>query len=49
MSLFRKVIRIRAEDSPNVKLALDQRRLGLPITNKSVIPGVLTLARIPVP
>lgn len=39
---FRKVIRIRAEDSPNVRRALYQRDvLGIEPTGEIVIPGVL--------
>lgn len=37
---YRKVIQIGAEDSPNVKLGLEQKRRGLPITNEMLIPGV---------
>jgi hypothetical protein len=39
---FRKVIRIRAEDSPNVQLALDQQRRGEEPTGTLITPGVLT-------
>ena len=42
--LHRKVIHIRGEDSPNVQLGLEQKRRGLPITYKDVIPGVLSYA-----
>lgn len=42
MKYLRKVIRIKAEDSPNVKLALEQQEMGLPVTNEIVTPGVLT-------
>jgi hypothetical protein len=38
---LRKVIRIRAEDSPNVRLALEQRRLGMEPTGEVLLPGVL--------
>src|SRR5512139_1552811 len=38
---YRKVIRIRGEDSPNVRHALAQRRAGLPITGEVIVPGVL--------
>jgi hypothetical protein len=39
--LYRKVIRIVAEDSPNVKLGLLQRAAGVPPTGEVLIPGVL--------
>jgi hypothetical protein len=39
--LYRKVIRIRAEDSPNVKLALLQKSQGREPTNETLVPGVL--------
>lgn len=39
---IRKVIRIRAEDSPNVRLALAQIASGMQPTNEIVIPGVLS-------
>lgn len=38
---YRRVIRITAEDSPNVALALRQLAAGLPVTNTVVVPGVL--------
>lgn len=41
---YRKVIRITAEDSPNVKLALAQLRAGQLPTNEIVVPGVLPWA-----
>jgi len=41
-SLFRKVIKIRAEDSPNVRLGLAQERTGWPIEHRELIPGVLS-------
>lgn len=40
--LYRKVIRVQATDSPNVKLALRQQAQGLPITGDVLIPGLLT-------
>jgi hypothetical protein len=40
--LFRKVIRIRAEDSPNVRMGLAQVRAGLAPTDEELLPGVLT-------
>jgi hypothetical protein len=39
---YRKVIHIRAEDSPNVRLALAQRRAGLKVTGEVILPGVLS-------
>ncbi len=36
-----KVVRIRAEDSPNVKLALEQIKQGREPTNEVVVPGVM--------
>lgn len=39
---IRKIIRIRAEDSPNVQYALKQQELGLPVTNEIILPGVLS-------
>lgn len=39
---YRKVIHICAEDSPNVRLALAQKACGLPITNETVVQGVLS-------
>lgn len=41
---FRKVIRIRAEDSPNVKFALLQISRGLEPTGEELVPGVLSYA-----
>lgn len=38
---FRKVIRVRAEDSPNVRYALAQRRAGQRVTGEMLVPGVL--------
>lgn len=38
----RRVIRIRATDSPNVKLALAQIEAGLEPTHETVVPGVLS-------
>jgi hypothetical protein len=38
----RHVLRIRATDSPNVRLALGQRRQGLPVTGETLVPGVLS-------
>ena len=42
MRYYRKIIKIRAEDSPNVRLALEQQRLGIIPTNEILVPGVLT-------
>lgn len=42
MTLARRVIKITAMDSPNVRLALEQQRLGLPVTGVEIIPGVLS-------
>lgn len=42
--LQRKVIKIRAEDSPNVQLGLAQKESGIPITHEVLIPGVITYA-----
>jgi hypothetical protein len=39
---YRKVIRITAEDSPNVRFARIQQARGETPTNKIVLPGVLT-------
>lgn len=39
---FRKIISIRAEDSPNVRLALAQRDRGMTPTGEEVLPGVLS-------
>lgn len=39
---YRRVIRISAEDSPNVRLALAQRRSGITPTNEILLSGVLT-------
>jgi hypothetical protein len=39
---YRKVIKITAQDSPNVQLALRQIEAGLEPTNEIVVPGVLT-------
>ena len=41
---YRKVIRIRAVDSPNVQLALTQQQMGLPVTHERIVPGVITWA-----
>lgn len=38
---YKKVIRIRAEDSPNVRLGLSQEQKGKPVTDAVLVPGVL--------
>jgi hypothetical protein len=38
---YRKVIHIRAEDSPNVRYGLAEKAKGLEPSNKTLIPGVL--------
>jgi hypothetical protein len=38
---YRKVIKVRAQDSPNVKLGLAEQRAGKKPTNRMIIPGVL--------
>lgn len=42
MPYYRKVLKIKATDSPNVKYALAERAKGLPISNRVLIKGVLT-------
>ena len=39
---YRKVIRIKAEDSPNVRLAKAQLQVGVTPTGEQLIPGVLS-------
>jgi len=39
---YRKVIRIKAEDSPNVRAALYEISQGLPVSHREMIPGVLS-------
>lgn len=39
---YRKIIRIRAEDSPNVRLAMAQISRGEKPTNEIIVPGVLS-------
>ncbi len=41
---YRRCIRIRAEDSPNVQLAQEELRRGLPVSGTVVVPGVLSHA-----
>lgn len=42
---YRKVIRIRAEDSPNVRYGLAELKAGLTPTNRTIVPGVKDYAR----
>jgi len=42
MKYYRKVIRIRAQDSPNVRLAESQIARGEEPTNEVIVPGVLS-------
>jgi len=42
--LVRKVIRIKAEDSPNVRYGLAQKAKGITPTNEIIVPGVRTYA-----
>lgn len=42
--MYRKVVRIRAEDSPNVRLAFAERVAGKRITGRVLLPGVLPYA-----
>lgn len=44
MAYYRKVIQIKAEHSPNVRLGLAQVRAGREPTNEMLIPGVLSWA-----
>lgn len=39
---YRRVIRITAMDSPNVRWAMAQQAAGEPVTNEIITPGVLT-------
>lgn len=41
---YRRIIRIKAEDSPNVQLYLEQLRLGVKPTLETILPGVLSAA-----
>lgn len=41
MRYYRKVIRIRATDSPNVRLGLEQMARGVHPTGHTIVPGVL--------
>lgn len=40
-TFYRKILRIRAEDSPNVKLGLEEERLWGAATGRVILPGVL--------
>lgn len=40
--LYRKVIKIRAERSPNVRLALEEIKAGKEPSNRIIIPGVMS-------
>ena len=40
VGFYRRVIKIRAEDSPNVRFGLKQQAAGLIPTNRMVLPGV---------
>jgi hypothetical protein len=42
MIYYRKIIKIKAEDSPNVQLGLAQIAAGLKPTNEILVPGVLS-------
>lgn len=39
---YRKIIRIDAVDSPNVRLGLMQSERGLPVTGETLVPGLLS-------
>lgn len=41
---YRRIIRITAEHSPNVKFARAQQQAGIPPTNEIILPGVLSWA-----
>src|SRR6266446_8686061 len=42
MSFHRRVIHVRAEDSPNVRYALAQIAKGIKPTDEVLVPGILT-------
>lgn len=42
--LQRKVIKIKAEDSPNVQLGIAEKEAGLPISHEVLVPGIITYA-----
>jgi hypothetical protein len=42
MRYYRKIIRIRAEDSPNVRRAMEYVKVGRKPLGEIVVPGVLT-------
>lgn len=41
MPYYRKIIKVRGEDSPNVRLAMAQVRAGIAPTEQLLIPGIL--------
>lgn len=43
--MHRRIIRITAEDSPNVKLAQEEIQRGLKPSNRIVVPGILSYTR----
>jgi hypothetical protein len=43
-SLYRRTIRIKGDDSPNVRLAHEEIRLGMKPSHRIIVPGVLTYA-----
>ena len=45
-NMQRKVIKITAEDSPNVQLGRAEEAAGLPISHEIIIPGLLTYAEL---
>lgn len=40
--MYRKVIKVKAEESPNVALGLEQERQGIEPTNQTLIPGMIS-------
>lgn len=40
--LVRKIIHLCANDSPNVRYAVAQKKLGIPITYEELVPGVIS-------
>lgn len=40
--LYRKILKITASMSPNVRLALKQIEMGVPVTNEILVPGVIS-------
>lgn len=41
-SYQRKIIRIRAQDTPNVRYSLAQKEAGVRVTHETLIPGIIT-------